>query len=284
MKPLIDGDVILHEIGWSGQFKDLETGEDVLLPFETVTDILNGRIRQICEGCGGTEEPLLFFSNSDWVSREINIRAKYCGGEPIDSEKNFRYARATSQPYKGTRKNPKPYHFYNIWLYLLDNYAYLISQNGLEADDEMCIYQTASENTIICSRDKDLRICPGWHYSWKVNGQMEFPPTYTDELGWININKKKVSGYGKMFFYAQMIMGDGADNIPGLPGAGPVKAWETLSGLDSEMKCYKAVRDLYKSKGYSKEYFIEQADLLWMIQERGVGYAIPKEERPVGNI
>lgn len=277
MKPLIDGDVILHEIGWAGQMKDKETGEEILLPFSTVEEILETRIRQICEGAGGTKEPLFFFSNSEWIANLITKRSKYMGGEPLEYVPNFRYEVAKTKPYKGTRKNPKPFHFYNIWLYLINNYDYIISQGGLEADDELCIYQTQSEEeTIICSRDKDLRICPGWHYSWKVNGQMEFPPVKTDELGWININKGKVSGYGKLFFYAQMLMGDAADNIPGLPKAGPVKAWETLAGLDTEEKAYEAVKALYKASGYPLEYFMEQANLLWMVQERGVGYERPK--------
>jgi nitrogen fixation-related uncharacterized protein len=41
MKALIDGDILLHEISWSGQFKDKETGEEVLLDDEHVAKLLH---------------------------------------------------------------------------------------------------------------------------------------------------------------------------------------------------------------------------------------------------
>lgn len=283
MKPLIDADILLHEIGWSGEFKDKETDEEILMPWDHVQEILDGKIVEICEGAGATEAPLLFISDSEWLSKKL--KRKFVP--------NFRYEVAKTKPYKGTRKNPKPFHFYNIIAYLMAEYEVIISDRGFEADDMMGMYQTEYVNTIICSRDKDLRIIPGWHYSWECGGQREIEPTETDELGWLILDEKvvgqnkngtpkkeyKLWGYGLSFFYAQMLMGDSADNIPGCPKIGPVKAFDMLSGMGTHKKLFKAVRRAYidaVGKENAKELFLEQANLLWMAQTGAERYSLPE--------
>ena len=140
----------------------------------------------------------------------------------------------------------------------------------------MCIYQCSHEGTIICSRDKDLRICPGWHYSWECGKQPSVGPVETDALGWLESKKSGATlGYGLAFFYYQMLVGDSADNIPGLPGCGDARAKKLLEGADTEMELFKRVKEAYKERGMGKEYFLEQANLLWMIQQRGIGYEMP---------
>lgn len=57
MTPLIDGDILLHELGWSGQFKDKETEEEVLLPFEHVQKLLDKKIENICYDVEATNPP-----------------------------------------------------------------------------------------------------------------------------------------------------------------------------------------------------------------------------------
>ena len=139
--------------------------------------------------------------------------------------------------------------------------------------------------TVICSRDKDLRICPGLHYSWECGKQEAIGPVRTDKDGWLEKRVKStkvkamadgtekiteeydVLGYGLAFFCYQLLAGDAADNIPGLPGVGKVAAWGALEGLEvKDMK--KVVKDLYKEKlgEASKDYFLEQAGLLWIRQ------------------
>ena len=49
MRPLIDGDILLYEIGFSGEFKDEETGEPALLDFDRVAILLDEKIRLICD-------------------------------------------------------------------------------------------------------------------------------------------------------------------------------------------------------------------------------------------
>lgn len=114
MQPLIDGDILLHEIGWSGEFKDKETGVEVLLPFDKVSEILDEKIRYICEDVNATEPPIIYITASEHITQQVNRLRKWQGEPLLEFVPNFRYEVAKSRPYKGNRKNPKPEHFYNI--------------------------------------------------------------------------------------------------------------------------------------------------------------------------
>jgi hypothetical protein len=276
----IDGDILLHELGWSGQFKDNETGEDILLSWDHVYDLLQAKIEEICLEVGATEPPTFFITDSQWIADVENRACKWNGEHPREFQEGFRYALAISKPYKGTRKNPKPLYFYAILHDLLFNRDCVVSKGGLEADDELGIAQCSDEQgrTIICSRDKDLRIIPGWHYSWECGAQGSIGPTYTDRVGWLEKRQTgDVLGFGLSFFYYQMLVGDSADNIPGLPKWGKVKAYNLLKDLKTEKELFEAVKAAYKETmgSESKEYFFEQANLLWIRQERDYGYEIP---------
>ena len=74
----------------------------------------------------------------------------------------------------------------------------------------------------------------------------------------------KLSGYGLKFFYAQLMMGDSVDNIPGLPRCGAVKAYDVLFDAFDEAVMFERVRAEYEMKGFGDEYLLEQGQLLWM--------------------
>ena len=261
--------MILHELGWSSQFKDKETGEEIIFDFDMVQEMLDAKIDLICSEVEATEEPILFFSDSEWLAEK----------ESREFIPNFRYEVATIKPYKGTRKNPKPFHFYNILVYLMATRLYIIAEGGVEADDEMCMWQelqrSKGKDTIICSRDKDLRICEGWHYSWECGQQRSVGPTKTDRIGWLEEKSNgEVLGYGLKFFFYQMIVGDSADNIAGLPSRGDKFARQLLWDLETEEEMLEAVKNAYKEKlgKESKAYFMENMKLLWMQTKRGEYY------------
>lgn len=251
-----------------------------MLPPEEVLDLLDKKIATICRDTEATEPPILFLSDNQWLVDQDNKRRKKRGEEPREFIPNFRYSVAKTKPYKGNRNNPKPFHFYNIMAYMLATYKCVVSDYGYEADDMMCIEQTSRvQQTIICSRDKDLRICPGWHYSWECGKQGAIYPTETDRIGWLEKKDNgDILGYGLSFFYYQMLVGDSADNIPGLPGVGKVGAYNALFDKKDEKELFETVKFLYKAElgESSKDYFLEQANLLHMVQEVGVGYRIPK--------
>ena len=166
----------------------------------------------------------------------------------------------------------------------------------LEADDLMGLYQTMdiekaklltfdtagyielneALSTIICTRDKDLRQCPGWHYGWEIGRQAQFGPELVDKQGQIMLDKSgsspKIKGTGLSFFYAQCLTGDAVDNIPGLPQCGPVKAYHLLHGLGGTPFGHEAMLSIVIQE-YQKKYksdwekkLLEQGRLLWMVR------------------
>jgi len=257
MKPLIDGDVLVYEIGFG-----CETGwqGDESPPFSYVEKLFNLRVENICAVVGTTEQPLLFLSGPT----------------------NFRNDLAVTKVYKGNRVSHKPYHYANITAYIKGMWDHVVS-DGMEADDLMCVYQIddiekskalgINPATIICSRDKDLRQCPGWHFSWELGKQPQFGPENVDTQGWIRLDRTgsspKIVGTGLSFFYSQLLTGDVVDNIPGLPGCGMVKAYKLLSACDDHKQMLYIV-----TREYARHYedgwttrLIEQGRLLWMVRK-----------------
>ncbi|MCS5737626.1 hypothetical protein, partial [Herbiconiux daphne] len=76
----------------------------------------------------------------------------------LSGKDNFRFDIAKQQPYKGNREGfVKPYNWKTVGEHIIDTYNHTVV-DGYEADDWMGIEQRKDpENTIICSRDKDLK-------------------------------------------------------------------------------------------------------------------------------
>ena len=275
MKPLIDADILRYELGFSGEWMD--EGEPVTAEWEFVAQLLRDKVESICEGAGGTEPPLLFLTN-DTVTHKIHNRwlATNCE-EPWLRVVNFRDAVATVKPYKGTRKSAKPFHYSNITAYIMSEWDFVLA-NGVEADDLMAMRQT--EETIICSRDKDLRQVPGWHYSWRCGKQEPIGPIEFNKKGFIESRDGKIFGGGEMFFLFQLLMGDAVDNIPGCPKIGPAKAFKILEGCETREQCYTAVREAYRAfyKENELTYLTEQAKLLHLLRGEDDEWSWPYED------
>jgi len=275
MQALIDADVLRYEVGAVGEYTD-ENGELVYRDFDFVRATFDGKIKDICEAVGSTTSPILYLTGDHVLNRAINKRRKREQLPPIEFIPNFRTAVAEGKPYKGTRTGDKPFHYANLTAYIVSEYQPVIA-NGCEADDLICIEQysrLAEADTIICTRDKDLRMCPGLHYGWECGKQPEFGPLHYDLLGTIELLKTKsgykIGGGGFAFFASQLLTGDPVDNIGGLPNCGPVNAIKILEGCDSVEAYLNAVRGAYKAKlGDGWEVVLqEQANLLWMVRER----------------
>jgi 5'-3' exonuclease len=157
-------------------------------------------------------------------------------------------------------------------------------REGLEADDLLAIEQSSRDDTIICTRDKDLRMVEGMHFGWECGLQPQFGPRYVSNIGTLElVNGKKIVGEGLLFFYSQIITGDSVDTIPGLPRGGPAMAYKSLHGLTDEQEMFDAVSSLYQGKFPEtwEEELLEQARLLWMVRElkdnEPVMWEFPKE-------
>lgn len=254
-------------------------------------ELLNHKIDIILEEVWATEPPTLYLTDDRHRVARANRR-----GNPEDYVPNFRETMTVTKEYKGHRKQDKPFHYHNMTEYLVANYDCVIAK-GLEADDLLSISQNSNNSsetgyeTIICSRDKDLRITPGLHYTWACGKSPALMPYRVDKLGTLEYKEnRKLFGTGLKFFYSQMLMGDPADNIPGIPKLGPAYAFKLLNDCESEEELAKRVYEEYvkycektypENKNMATEYFREQADLLWIIQEltpqgNPVYYELPK--------
>ena len=305
MIPLIDADILRYEVGATGQYIDEETGEPVAKDFGGVADNFDQKVKEICAEVWGTEEPILFLSmdartkrrDAKRIDKKVKRLEKRLEANPLDGmaqkeivqleeekvyKPNFREEVAKKKAYKvGRKASVKPLHYDNLTEYILARYECVMAE-GLEADDLLSIHQreAAPLTTIICSRDKDLKMVPGLHFSWACGKQKQFGPECVDEMGRLfpiyrGVTTKgerklaELKGTGMCFFAAQLLTGDSVDSIPGLPGCGPKKAFEVLSVCDEVDDLFIAVKELYVKKfGDTWDVeLLEQGQLLWMVAE-----------------
>lgn len=256
MKVLIDGDILLYEVGfgvitgWKGEG---------IPPFDYASELMDSKIAYISNAA------VAGVLSRDYDSALDSITLY------ISGEENFRKEIAKKKGYKEQRKEAKrPFHYYNLKAYLQNAYTCVLT-DGVEADDQLCIDRAKDiENSIVCSRDKDLKQHEGWIYSWDVGNVPSFGPVFVKGYGEIELVKKKantIKGVGQKFFLSQVLTGDSVDNYPGLPGCGPVEAFKILGGTSTYGEGLKAVVEAYRGfYGDSwKEELEEQASLAFLL-------------------
>lgn len=276
--------------------------------------------------CSTLEETPEFEDAADQLDWTLNHWVQSAGADSAilyvtDSPGNFRINVAFTKEYKGQRKPEKPPFFAELKKHLIENHHAIVATD-CEADDlivtkmhechEDIVSQGAElgsgthkrfSEVVAISTDKDLRICPGWHYDPSKEDM-----TWVDVIGWLDpeyrtkdvinwetrvlckehgvdhdlchagcypqrfvkgkhkgeVKTKRVKngtvasqymyklrGAGLKFFYAQLIMGDDADNYPGLPRAGMSRAFDVVNPCKTEEEMYNAVLEEYR-KVYSE--------------------------------
>lgn len=238
MHALVDADILLYEFGSAKG----ENGGP--LPWSFVISRMDARINNILNAVDADTHQLY-----------------------ITGKGNFREKVATIRKYKGHRPSEKPYwhsKMYDFLLYHRD----AIEVKGVEADDAVGTAQCrSSEETIICSRDKDLDMIPGWHYSWPAGNQQEQTPWYQNDENAIRS------------FFRQLLTGDPVDNIPGLFGVGKSSAAvKRLDSLDSELDMYLEVYEEYRKRfdNYASQFLRENAQLLWILRDNNTNEILEK--------
>lgn len=153
--------------------------------------------------------------------------------------------------YKANRTQPKPKHLKDLQEYSIEKLNAEFAPDTLEADDALAINQT--EDTIICSLDKDLLQVPGNHFSWEITGK-----------GWsrpdIFVTQTELEGL--RLFYQQCLKGDTSDNIKGVEGIGTKKAEKLLANCQTEKEMFDIVRTAYGND----EEFLMNARVLWILR------------------
>lgn len=233
--------------------------------------------------CAGNEATLLGEARERLNSKVADMaRASGAANKSIlltasGSHKGYRYAVARAKPYQGQRANSRrPPNWQGLRDLLVDgHFGATKSTYTAEADDLFGHHGHASpECTVIATQDKDMRMVPGWHIDWVSHLICFLPPGTYD----MRFNDKQ---FGRKWFWLQMLHGDTADFIPGLPWVvlkangkpercGDVTAQRLLAPATSCEQAGQIVLTAYES--YYKERalveMLEQAVLLWMRRDK----------------
>ncbi len=230
---------------------------------------------------------------------------------PKESTKGGRAVSAVLKPYQGNRKDrtaPRWLDDARKFLGTLDcadssgramrGFAWL----DREADDGIAYMHCAVKDpdcSVVVSGDKDLRMLPGLYCNPLRSLSMQ---RISAEGGFALDEKKKLTGTGMWWFICQMLTGDTADNISGLPAAcgdwatvvtgkpggksrpvGPVAAYALLTHLkerwEQHRECpLRGVLQMYRTYGDTHGFtqydtgepvsaevaFVSECRLLWM--------------------
>ena len=139
----------------------------------------------------------------------------------------------------------------------------------VEADDAMMMDAYSIKGIKGWSPDKDLQIMPIPLYDYDT-GQWD---TITGRFGYIKDSATpsgtfKVKGHGTKFFWAQMLMGDTADNVKGIltlnrKQCGPKGAFDFLNEIDNENDAANLVLDAYRTINQNP---LPEAAALWLLR------------------
>ena len=176
----------------------------------------------------------------------------------ISGKGNFR--RDIFPDYKANRKkeeDPEVKELFSGAYKFLEEELDGVPAVGQEADDLLAIWQTEDPG-IIVSIDKDMLQVPGTHFRMLKEWKYE------------EVNEEQAN----FLLHKQILMGDTADNIKGLPGIGPKKAEALLQGRGKDIKkaTIKAWRDIY-GKGWEKELQLT-TDLIYLRRKENDRYLI----------
>lgn len=246
MKALIDGDVIRYRVGFACQKKHyfvfLKGAEDYgyIASFDNKTDLNKWmKIHHAEEDVTISESLAVDELENCLHSVKLQLSSILEDTKADDyiiylsGKDNFRDSLVDY--YKANRdRSTRPEHYNNITKYLLDHWKTEVI-DGMEADDALGINQT--ENTIICSIDKDLDNVPGWHYNF-VKGEL--------------YNVEPLEALHN--FYGQLITGDPGDNIPGLfkiaGKRATAKLIEPILHMEAEKEMWEYVHRVYSTVFY----------------------------------
>jgi len=310
------------------KYSNIDTSEMQELVLAPLPDIVADRVLQLdadiaCYECTYNENDSLEECKNNLLTLIEKYRV-YAGAERVVCHltgklKGNRYNIATVKPYQGNRTGkakPKNLQAIRDWLVNAPKIQILNPTTGYypeawtwtkvevyfnhleEADDSLTQFHHNNPNSVLCSRDKDLRMNSGLHLNWDT-----FELHEVDPFGYLEIKeyetksgtkKRKVYGEGTLWFWFQMLAGDTADNIVGLPmiqgktkmvKCGDIRAYEAIknyiestkyTGMSFDKNMYHFVFSLYKdyySEDYDSEYaedmLVEQAKLLWMRRHVG---------------
>lgn len=194
------------------------------------------------------------------------------------SFKAGRFLIKAAKPYQGNRKGKdKPALLAPLREAITDEANWLSEfdvtmHEDLEADDGITMDSyRLGEQGVVMSADKDMRMTP-FAYFDASTGKI-LPPDPVGSL-WVSHTEggtPKLLGHSLKFFWAQMVMGDTADNIKGLKkldkkDVGPGGAYNLLKDITDINEVANVVIDKYREIGQNP---IPEGWLLWLLRRPG---------------
>jgi hypothetical protein len=191
--------------------------------------------------------------------------------------KGWRYVIATQQPYQGQRDGSKRPKNWEALRDFVETYKGAAFQQKLwatrEADDGICLHKNLLPygKAVVAMKDKDSQMFDGCiHIDWDTFEMTEVPK------GAYEIENSVGRMFGSKWFWLQLLMGDSADHIPGLPQilshtgkmvqCGEARARNALVMTTCDLEAFLVV-----CKNYAHHYrdgwadrLVEQMALLWM--------------------
>lgn len=244
----------------------------------------------LCYYCAGKDDTAPGQARINLIDK-LRSAASACGAERIKvlltsraSHKGFRFAVARVKPYQGHRdgkQRPRNWEYLRTLLETgdLPQDIEIEFTTIAEADDLFSRYEAAGADCVSYTQDKDMQMVPGLHLDWLSHRLFNVP-----RGTWAMTVDEKV--YGRRWFWMQMLHGDQADNIPGLPWykdgsitksgpnkgkvteikCGPAAAEHLLRNLSSDHQCAMHLPSVYETC-YGDRWLVEmleQGILLWM--------------------
>lgn len=250
---LVDGDVLVYRVGFAGQKTQFQLTTDNEIRILDATTrkqaiaiakelkIPNSKLQEHL-----VVEPLPFVLHSVKMCLLEFMRLADIDMENLKvfitstDKSNFRFG--LYPEYKANRIQAKPFYYNDIREYLLKVWK-AKEIFDIEADDALGIEQdkTSRHGSIIASIDKDLDMIPGMHFNFLTKDIYETRDPGSLELS----DKGKIIGGGLKWFYAQLLLGDRADNIPGIHNYGPKKVYKLLKYIETESDLFSVVYTKY---------------------------------------
>lgn len=197
------------------------------------------------------------------------------------SHKGWRYVIATQQPYqenRGTSSRPKNWDQLRDFVESYKGAAFKPKIWGTrEADDGICLHQNLLPlgRAVVAMKDKDSQMFTGCiHLDWDTYELTEvLKHTFEQENSTGRL-------FGTKWFWIQLLAGDSADHIPGLPRilshtgkmvlCGMSRAKDALCMVFDDAAAFDVVAKHYAHfyKEVWADRLVEQMALLWMRTDR----------------
>ena len=202
---------------------------------------------------------------------------------PRGCYKNGRHLLNTVKPYQANRTGKQKPPLLEVLraqaeqYFTGHKYIEILAHHDIEADDGLMIDAFSIPNSVMISADKDLRINPYESYDVDEGKHLVLPKG--DTFGWIERkfwltpsgkSSSKMIGKGEKFFWAQMLMGDTADNVQGILKyngklCGEAGTYDILSTISTADEAANAVIDGYRK---INQNVIAEGEAMWLLRDR----------------